>query len=119
MLEGKWKNSIEFKIELEDWDPETIAGLLSWMHTADHDWPEPQWPAEKSDIKALEKLFDGKAIPTPTTPAKEYRHPFFAQWCEERSMAADNQTKSYLSPLRDLHYGSDRDFSEPIILIRV
>lgn len=29
MLEGKWKNNVEFKIVLEDWDPETIAGLLS------------------------------------------------------------------------------------------
>ncbi|KAK3178036.1 hypothetical protein OEA41_000168 [Lepraria neglecta] len=42
MLKGKWKNNIEFKIVQEDWDPETIAGLLSWIYTADYDWPEPQ-----------------------------------------------------------------------------
>lgn len=111
MLEGKWKNNVEFRIVLEDWDPETITGLLSCMYTADLRLARASEVRRETRFQSTRKAVP---IPTTTTPMKEYRHPFFAQWCGERSVAGDNQNESYLSPLEDLHYRSDRNFSSPL-----
>ncbi|CAF9935201.1 hypothetical protein IMSHALPRED_010136 [Imshaugia aleurites] len=41
VVQGKWKDSIEHKIVLEDWDPQTISRLLEWLYTGDYESPFP------------------------------------------------------------------------------
>ena len=45
---GRWKDSSERKIVLEDWDPETVGRLLEWLYTADYESP---YPVEASQSK--------------------------------------------------------------------
>lgn len=42
LVEGGWKDSLERKIVLEDWDEETVVRLLEWLYTDNYSSPHPQ-----------------------------------------------------------------------------
>lgn len=49
IVQGRWKDSTEHKILLEDWDPQTVGRLLEWLYTGDYESP---FPAEAPQPKA-------------------------------------------------------------------
>lgn len=67
-VQGKWKDSTEHKIVLEDWDPETVGRLLEWLYTGDYDSPfpteVPQPGAEGQDSHVPESLIPTE-VPQP------------------------------------------------------
>ena len=48
VVQGRWKDSVERKIMLEEWDPETVSRLLEWLYTGDYESPYPA-EAPRSD----------------------------------------------------------------------
>lgn len=51
LIEGKWKDSLERKVVLEDWDEETVERLLEWLYTDDYACPHPTRPATEEAIQ--------------------------------------------------------------------
>ena len=41
LVEGDWKDSTARKIELEDWDEDTVARLIEWLYTGRYTYPSP------------------------------------------------------------------------------
>ena len=41
---GKWKDSLERKIMLEDWDAASVSRMLQWLYTGDYKAPNPTLP---------------------------------------------------------------------------
>ena len=59
IVQGRWKDSIELKIVLEDWDPETVGRLLEWLYTGDYESPypaedpQPEHPQSYAEVPEL------------------------------------------------------------------
>lgn len=60
VVQGEWKESIDRRIVLEDWDPETVGRLIEWLYTGDYESP---FPAEvsSSNVRAI-------VAPVPSNP---------------------------------------------------
>lgn len=55
IVQGRWKDSTEHKILLEDWDSQTVGRLLEWLYTGDYQSPFPaeaQAKAENLEVPA-------------------------------------------------------------------
>ena len=44
VIYGKWKDSLERKIVLEDWDAASVGRMLQWLYTGDYKAPNPTLP---------------------------------------------------------------------------
>lgn len=44
IIHGKWKDSLERKIVLEDWDAASVGRMLQWLYTGDYQVPNPTLP---------------------------------------------------------------------------
>ena len=44
VIHGKWKDSLELKIVLEDWDAASVGRMLQWLYTGDYMAPNPKGP---------------------------------------------------------------------------
>lgn len=44
VIHGKWKDSLERKIVLEDWDAASVGRMLQWLYTGDYNAPNPRIP---------------------------------------------------------------------------
>ena len=44
VIHGKWKDSLEREIVLEDWDAATVGRVLQWLYTGDYKVPNPKVP---------------------------------------------------------------------------
>ena len=60
---GKWKDSSERVIVLEDWEPETVSRFLEWLYTGDYEAPHPS-EASPSEAETLERRVTEKPIPS-------------------------------------------------------
>ena len=65
VVQGKWKDSIEHKIVLEDWDPQTISRLLEWLYTGDYESP---FPAKSSHPQTKVMEVEIPEVPMPSNP---------------------------------------------------
>ena len=44
LVEGKWKDSLDRQVKLEDWDPDTVGCCLEWLYSGDYKVPLPELP---------------------------------------------------------------------------
>ena len=44
VIHGKWKDSLERKIVLADWDAASVGRMLQWLYTGDYKAPNPTLP---------------------------------------------------------------------------
>ncbi|KAM0794347.1 hypothetical protein BDR22DRAFT_712154 [Usnea florida] len=44
VIHGKWKDSLERKIVLEDWDSASVGRMLQWLYSGDYEAPSPTLP---------------------------------------------------------------------------
>ena len=75
VIHGKWKDSLERKIVLEDWDAASVGRMLQWLYTGDYNAPNPR-------------------IPFPSVE----NHP------QTTKSAAARSPKPFLTPLADLRF---------------
>ena len=45
VIRGEWKDSLERKIVLEDWDAASVGRMLQWLYTGDYNAPNPKVPS--------------------------------------------------------------------------
>lgn len=69
LIRGEWKDSLERKIVLEAWDPETVGRLLEWLWTGDYESPIPTETA-KPDANSSEIDVPKTSVP-PSPDEKE------------------------------------------------
>lgn len=81
---GEWKEATERKINLSDWDADTVSRLLQYLYSGDYQYSDPTSvsqspePTDASEATALTEGEDeqesiGMDIKRPLTPLKEWR----------------------------------------------
>ena len=61
-IEGKWKESSDREILLEEWDEETVAYFVEWLYSNDYESPFPvKLPSSTPAKVKASKIFPGKA----------------------------------------------------------
>ena len=77
MIRGKWKDSIDRRIVLEDWDGASVSRLLELLYTGDYESPcpagDPQPEAKASEVRGPEtSVPSSRDVETPrSTPKSE------------------------------------------------
>lgn len=81
---GEWKEASERKINLSDWDADTVSRLLQFLYSGDYQYPDPNIVSENPDptvaseatvpTQAKDEVGSIKTdIKRPLTPLKEWR----------------------------------------------
>ena len=95
IVQGKWKDSTELKVVLEDWDPEIVGRLLEWLYTSDYESPYPT-EVPQSGAKVLEISAPKTSVPSdPKTKTKFQSTP--------KSENAGRSLRA-LTPFAELHF---------------
>lgn len=67
-ITGVWKESAERKIDLEDWDKETVGRLVEFLYTGNYSYPDPE-PILPRQQQQVSVVLDGDAgRQSPTAP---------------------------------------------------
>ena len=67
VIHGKWKDSLERKIVLADWDAASVGRMLQWLYTGDYKAPNPTLPdSYEMPAKRHLRFWDDWAAISPT-----------------------------------------------------
>ena len=67
VIHGKWKDSLEHKIVLADWDAASVGRMLQWLYTGNYKAPEPKVPVLKVTLPLVEDHYHIARVGPPTT----------------------------------------------------
>lgn len=71
-ITGGWRETTERKINLNDWDGETVGRLVSFLHTGDYQYPDPVPSAGRA---VVERRVYRKFKPSPVKPRTDPSRP--------------------------------------------
>ena len=68
IVDGIWKDSVDRKIELKDWDEETVGRCVEWLYSGDYtsplpERPSPSTPSETADIQIVNANGNTSQVP--------------------------------------------------------
>ena len=98
LVEGNWKDSLDRKIKLEDWDAETVGRCLEWLYSGDYTVPLPESPSVDNASPAVntssaEALQDTGGLVEVST-----------DWEIPRTIPLKAPIPASLTPLADQHF---------------
>ena len=94
---GKWKDSSQRVIVLEDWEPETVGRFLEWLYTGDYETPFPV-EASPSEAENLESHVSEKSMPSNEDTED------VLELCSPVKLENVSRTQRVLKPLQDINY---------------
>ena len=104
-IQGKWKESAECIVTLENWDPETVARLVEWLYSNDYFVPNPKTVEMAQEVLGISgPPYDGRWTPLKGLPKGIQGL---------RLKSEDDTLPRSLTPLEDLRFDESKPQSVP------
>jgi len=74
LIEGGWKDSVDRKIRLEEWDVDTVGRWLEWLYSGDYSSPYPEPPSSsmKPGSTGTKRAATFQTIQASARPASDF-----------------------------------------------